>query len=682
MKYMSNILPDRPSAYSLVNASIVDGVLNISSNGTVRYSFTKDILSRLTEHFRLSMYTTSPLDSYSPSTFVYITAQTADGYYNYTCTPTGSGIYSAEMTFENAEYLYFAITITSKVPVSFSLWELCPEAADENLTTIIDGVEQSLPKLLDDHNMHPFTISQSESTIALITCNLLDNTDLQGGFLLVYSTPQDCVLTLRFKDNGATELFCPLVYDLKAGRGNIGVPHAYLNRLAGLHNIAVTAQVSVGTLAVPTRGMLFTLDGGYLAQRVIDFGTDIRDISVKQLPGDFSPSEVWAIGIESNEAVVRRRSYDDNTTSSYEPLFIVGEAVEAAIEFDGNWVLRRGNTVYTLETDDVPYVFIVDTLGDLYVQHGGNTASRLLLDTGVSKISACRGYKSHVRPEEDQGLVIAYIKGSTIFYRAYRYDNTTGSYFWDYAKGLQELGDANFVNVHRLNDYRIGIASTTSTGNMWAISNRTYVSQASKPEYYSMGTVSSSAICSMLPTVDTSELTYEARVEDAAHFSIIFSRPVRSAADNIMNDIILSGGASNDDIQDIKVLDNVISITLNKDAAVNVRAVFKPFSLLRKGMVYGWIFVKDVAVQFVLPSFKAETFNTSLSSMVATSTMVPILHKPVNTPADTINMILDLQPTCDFYAITKKGVNANEVVNMILTSEVSCALTHVSVLPT
>ncbi len=681
MKYTTNILPTRAAAYTLTNASIVDGMLNISSNGSARYVFTKDVLSRLTEHFRLSMYTTTPLDNYSPSVFVYITAQTSEGYYNYTCTPTGSDIYSAEIMLEAADYLYFAITITSKIPVTFSLWELCPEAADDNTTTIIEGVEQSLPKLLDDHNMYPFTISQAEDTIALITCNLLNDTDLQGGFLLVYNAPQDCVLTLRFKDNGATELFCPLIYDLKAGRGNIGVPHAYLNRLAGLHNITVTAQVSVGTIAVATRGMLFTIDGGYLAQRVIDFGTDIRDISVRQLPSDTSPSEIWAIGIENNEAVVRRRSYNDNTTSSYEPMFAVGEAIEAAIEFDGNWVLRQGATVYTLETEEVPYVFTVDTLGNLYVQHGGDEASRLLLDTGVSKISACRGYKSHVRPEEDQGLVVAYIKNSTIYYRAYRYEAATGVYFWDYAKGLQELGEATFVNVHRLNDYRVGIASTTLTGNMWAISDRTYVSQASKPEYYSIGTVSSTAICSMIPSVDTSELTYEAFVEDASHFSIVFNVPVRSAAGDISKDIILSGGATNNDIQEITVVDNVINIVLKEDAPVNVRAVFKTFSLMRKGIVYGWLFVKDVAVQFILPSFKAETFGLTLSNISSTCRMVPITKKHVET-TETFNMSLDLQPVCTFYAVTKKAAEVSETFSMILTSEVSCTLTHISVLPT
>lgn len=675
------MLPNRASAYTLNNASIVDGVLNISSNGSIKYVFTKEILSRLTEHFRLSLYTTSQLDNYNPSVLVYVTAQTAESYYNYTCTPTGTGIYSAEMTFEDADYIYFAVTITSKIPVTFSLWELCPEAADDNTTAIIEGVEQSLPKLLDDHNMFPFMISQAEDTIALITCNLLSDTDLQGGFLLVYTAPQDCVLTLRFKDNGATELFCPLIYDLKAGRGNIGVPHAYLNRLAGLHNITVTAQVSVGTITVATRGMLFTIDGGYLAQRIIDFGTDIRDISVRQLPSDFSPSEVWAIGIENNEAVVRRRSYNDNTTSSYEPMFIAGEAVEAAIEFNGDWVLRPNSPVYTLETDEVPYVFIVDTVGNLYVQYGGDESSRLLLDTGVSKISACRGYKSYSRPEEDQGLVVAYIKSSVVYYRAYRYDSTIGEYFWDYARGLHELGDAAFVNVHRLNDYRVGIVSTTPTGNLWAISDRTYVSQASKPEYFDFEVNNDTAICSLIPAKDYSVLSYRAIVEDEMHYSILFNFPIRSTVEDISSIIELSGGSTNDNISSVALVDNRVTITLKAKPAANISATFKPFSLMRKGELFGWWFIKDVSVLFVIPTFRPETFNIA-ASVSASCTLKAVDKISAAPSAEVFDFNATMQPIINFYAINKKYADFNETFNVEVTCSASLRQMHISVIPT
>lgn len=681
MKYTSNVLPARPSAYTLTNASIVDGTLSLSANGSAHYAFTKDVLSKLTEHFRLSLYATTQFDNYSPSVFVYITAQTADSFYNYTCTPTGSDIYSADLTLEASDYTYFAITITSTVPVTFPLWELCPEAADDNTTTIIEGVEQSLPKLLDDHNMYPFTIGQAEDTIALITCNLLNDTDLQGSFLLVYNALQDCVLTIRFKDNGATELFCPLIYDLKAGRGNIGVPHAYLNRLAGLHNVTVTAQVSTGTIAVATRGMLFTIDGGYLAKRVIDFGTDIRDISVKQLPSDNAPSEIWAIGIESNEAVVRRRSYNDNTTSSYEPVFSAGEAVEAAIEFNGNWALRQGNTVYTLETDELPYVFIVDTLGNLYVQYGGDEASRLLLDTGVSKISACRGYKSHTRQEEDQGLVVAYIKDSTVFYRAYRYDSTIAAYFWDYAKELQELGSAEFVNIHRLNDYRMGIASSTQAGNMWAISDRTYVSQASKPEYFDFNVSDTAAVCSLIPSNDTSVLTYKAIVDDDTHYRIEFNFPIRSVEEDLLSIISVSGGATNSDIQHVEIVGSLIIISLARQPDANVNVSFKPFSLMRKGAIFGWWFIQQVAVTFILPTFKAENFTLTVNAHT-TCNLYAISGVDVLPDAEIFNINVIAQPTINFYAVTNRYTETTETFNLNTVCSASCTLTHISVIPT
>ena len=115
-----------------------------------------------------------------------------------------------------------------------------------------------------------------------------------------------------------------------AGRGSVGVPHAYLERLTGIHSVIVTAQVSSGTLAINTRGILFTIDGGYLAERMLDVGVDMRDISIRQLSQDYGPDEIWIVGIEAGEAIVRKRKYDPKATISFTPCFSVGQ-VEANI---------------------------------------------------------------------------------------------------------------------------------------------------------------------------------------------------------------------------------------------------------------------------------------------------------------------------------------------------------------
>ena len=684
MRYASNILPSNAALYTLTNARIADGILELSSNGSANYSFTRDDISLLTSTFRLNLYTTNALDNYNPQVLVYISAKTATGYFNYTCTPSMStdGIYYAEVQLETAEYEYFSIIFVANAAVSFSLWELCPEAAEDNISTIIEGVEQSLPKLLEDHNTFPFTIGQHEDTIALITCNLIKDTDLQGHLLLVYSTDKPCTLTLRFKDNDTTELFCPIVYNLSAGHGNIGVPHAYLNRLAGIHNIVITAQVDKGTVVVATRGLLFTIDGGYLAERLIDFGTDIRDISIKQTAADSSPSEIWAIGVENGEAVVRRRGYSQNT-AGYEPVFIVGQVVEAAIEFNGIWMLRPGATSYTLETEDEPYVFYTDATGNLFAQPGNAYEKRELLDTGVGKISVCRGYMSRNHIGQDQGLICAYIKDGQVYYRTYAYNMANQHYIWDYAKLLDNVTNASFVNVHRLNDYRVGIVATTDTDNVWFISDRTYVSQSFKPETMSYGIERLAGFISVIPALSTFVFSCTGTSQDGTQIVLSCNAYIQSRIEDLKSAITLTGGAASDDILSVHISDQNIIIDLNTRATSGITVTVQPFTLRYKLSKAGWVFVSTLSVYVTIPTFTPEIFGLSMTDMTPTCNLIPILHNRVST-SDTIGMSLtNVSSVCTMVPIDRLPLNApNETVLMSLnTAYGSVTMTLVGLLP-
>lgn len=302
MEFGNNILKNESAYYKLKNASISNGILTIRPGGSAKCTIDSDYIVRATEYFLVNMIVDPFTDNYNPKaqTKIHFVSSDEKSCYNYSLFPVESstGVYSQQIKLKAGEYKAFTFEISSKETIRFLVWELCPEAANEDIKTVIDGVEQSLPKLLYDYNMWPLHVDQDERTIALITFRLLDHTDLQGHFQLTYVASEATTLTLRFKDNEATELFSPLLYDLHAGRGSIGVPHAYLERLAGIHALIVTAQVSSGTLAIETRGVLFTIDGGYLAERMLDVGADMQDISIRQLSEDNGPDEIWVVGIE------------------------------------------------------------------------------------------------------------------------------------------------------------------------------------------------------------------------------------------------------------------------------------------------------------------------------------------------------------------------------------------------
>ena len=482
MEFGNNILKNESAYYELKNASISNGILTIRPGGSAKCTINSDYIVRATEYFLVNMIVDPFTDNYNPKaqTKIHFVSSDEKSCYNYSLFPVESstGVYSQQIKLKAGEYKDFTFEISSKETIRFLVWELCPEAADENIKTVIAGVEQSLPKLLYDYNTWPLHVEQDERTIALITFRLLNQTDLQGHFQLTYVASEPTTLTLRFKDNETTELFAPLMYDLHAGRGSVGVPHAYLERLAGIHSLIVTAQVTHGSLAIETRGILFTIDGGYLAERMLDIGADMQDISIRQLSEDNGPDEIWIVGLEKEEALVRKRKYDLKATVGFEPVLSLGRAKAAAIEFDGTWVLRDNASRYTIETEEFPWLFWVDINDTLWCRRGEDESTLRSLAEGVTSCFACRGYSSTMYPEQDQGLIVAYIKAGKACYRQYRYIQSEGQVNWDFENIFEDYSDVAKVSVHRLNDYRVSFEITTATNNYWLISDRTYVNQA------------------------------------------------------------------------------------------------------------------------------------------------------------------------------------------------------------
>lgn len=485
MAFSRNILPTEAAYYTLNNATITNTTLKINAGGSALFTITDTLLLAIPKSFSFNYKLNFPLDI-EPNIKVQFTFTLTDGTkQSFTVFPTSftGNIYMITLTTKDGEYTSCTIKFTSDITCSMSLWELCPEASDSDTETIIDNVKQSLPRVLYDYNTWPFTIEQDESTVSLITCRLKGDTDIQGHFLLNFTATEQAIVTLRFYDNESEELFAPLTYDIHAGYNTIGVPHAFLTRLTGLHTFAVTAQTTVGTLSVETRGALFTIDGGYLASREIDVGLDVRDLAIKQTSADNQPEEIWLVGIDENEVLVRKRSYSDqNTNVGFDPVASIGEGIDAAIEFDGDWVLRGGASQYTIETEVEPWVFWIDTNNDLYGKHGVTSNEvPILLASGVSSIHACKGYSSILYEEQDQGLVIVYLKDNLPYYRQYQYQTTTKDKKWLQEQQL-DTEQWDFVNVHRLNDYRLSFELSSVDKNVWMYTKRTYVGQSVPPE--------------------------------------------------------------------------------------------------------------------------------------------------------------------------------------------------------
>ncbi len=491
MAYSENILPKSAAYYTLNRASIDGTELIIEAGGYAEFSITQQVLPKLTSKMLVVAHP-STFSSYYANDAVQVTLSiiTAGGQRIEILIPVSnhpSGVFNTEVELPDEEYLVFNYRISSTVHTVVYNWELCAEEAVD-VSTVIDGVEQTIPKLLYDFNTYSYAVAQKELTVGLISCFLQSATDLQGHFTISFFATERCNVHVRIKDNNVTELFSPQVYTVEKGYASVSIPHAYLKKTAADHAFSVTMQCSNGQLSIPVRGMLYTIDGGYLATRLLDAGIDIQDISIRQLSTDLSPSEIWAVGFEGNRILLKKRVYSQLQRVNWEAIKDFGEGLKAGVEFHGQWINRNNAEKATINTDINPFVFIIGLDNILRVYTGNSFDSVFVIDEYVTALSACQGFNSMYDIKQDQGLIVAYIKNGNVYYRQWLYNTDIAAYMLYPIEVLYEGGDASFVSVHRLPDYRVGICVQRSSGTKWYITNRTYVSQAVKPEILNVGT--------------------------------------------------------------------------------------------------------------------------------------------------------------------------------------------------
>ena len=487
--YATNVLPTDAAYYTLVNATMANNQLHILAGGSAIINLTPAQLAALTEYFRVTATMTPSSGVYSGGTYIIVKMLSVSGKYisNFCNVVTNmSGIFSTELEAIAENYTFLQVIIQSATECTFTSWGLEPEVSAGDVQVEINGVKQSLPKLLYDYNTTVITVGLTEQLVGMISCYLMANTDLQGHFLMNVNALERCTAYLRFYDNNMEELFSPLLYTINAGLTSITVPHAYLSKLVGIHNFTVTAQVTNGSLSIPTRSVLYTIDGGYLAKRLLNPGIDVQDIAIQQLATDSTPSSVYAIGTDNNIITIKKHVYvPEKANEAWEAVYTLGEGVVAALEFNGTWNRRTGNHFFTLECEDVPWAFWTNPTGTLYGQRGAVDTTKVTLAAGVSYVKAIRGYKSELYTDQDQGLVVVYLKNGVAYYRNYC-RQADESVVWEEERVLTQLGiGLTSVQIHRLNDYRLGFVGSSPSGNKWLITERTYIGAAFPPETFS-----------------------------------------------------------------------------------------------------------------------------------------------------------------------------------------------------
>lgn len=476
MIYGENILSTTPADWTIVDGYMTQAIISLNAGGKASLALYASDVPAIPSQFLFGAIADTYTNSYVADIKVVLYVETStDDIYEYTVPviDVKNGICLIEVPTIEVDFTKFTFTISTAVPITFSYWSLSPPSTDD---VDLTDIEAKIQKILSDYNTSTYTVGQLEETIALISARLYGNTDVGGKLQLTFNASEACTITLRFKDNDGTELFAPLLFDVNVGKASLGVPHAYLHRLIGLHTFSVTAQCSVGTLTFNVRSILFTVDAGYLATRLMQVSTDIQDIALRQLVTEPTPGHIYAIGIDPDGIIrVRSRVYNENAAIVWTPIYQLEEGTAAAIEFNGTWGRRPGEEFFTLTCEEEPWLFWVDLDGVLHGQIGLNEDTHIELATGASSVSAVRGYNSNIVVEQDQGLIVAYIKDGSAYYRSYC-RQLGGSAVWEDEVALTQLGsELTSIQTHRSADFRVGLVGSSPIQNKWIITNRTYV---------------------------------------------------------------------------------------------------------------------------------------------------------------------------------------------------------------
>ena len=170
--------------------------------------------------------------------------------------------------------------------------------------------------------------------------------------------------------------------------------------------------------------------------------------------------------------------------------------IDCKINFLGTWTTNTTETDKNLYvTESLPCITYINKNKELCFINSANIkliaenhAENVLdyvsiVDTNVSNFSCCLGYRTTAKPENDQGLVISYIKDNKVYYVSYYYDLESNKLTLSSSYKLGNYTNATGVSVTRTNDYRLAfLIHTTDNENYVHITERSYIGSAVKDE--------------------------------------------------------------------------------------------------------------------------------------------------------------------------------------------------------
>ena len=234
-----------------------------------------------------------------------------------------------------------------------------------------------------------------------------------------------------------------------------------------------------------SRARTTVMDSDYWTVETIRKGTLLGDISVS--PRRFkpygNPNRIYEIHVENGLVKTAIREYPDRLKDGWQDQFSLGPGSAVSITFNGNW--ERHRELWRLVTEEKPWLFWIDNNNVLWRQLWDEKETKEQLATNVAYVKSIRAWKSVAKIDQDQGLVVGYIKSDgTVWYRNYC-QQADYSNVWENERQLTSFtGVARSINLFISNDYRMGFVIEDSVGKIhWMVTPRSWSGMGIAPDY-------------------------------------------------------------------------------------------------------------------------------------------------------------------------------------------------------
>ena len=369
------------------------------------------------------------------------------------------------------------------------------------------------------------------------------------------------------------------------------------------------------------------------------------DTAMKRTNEDDKPSAIYAIG----KALYNDRAeygiwQIDTANINRTDLLNVGwqlvskapdKFIDAAITFDGIWKLGDDFKYYSLFTEEYPWAFYVNRNNVLY-RWNCWTGEKYQLDTNVNYCAAERGYypEGYTNINSDQGVIVVYAtKNHEVKYFTYSYI-ANGTKQWLGPETIVSFTGESIksLQVHRLNDYRIGVLVVTNKKSYWYITDRAYSQMAFRPETFKVQSAEITPIMHAAVRMDgvaaTPQPTFTWEINAAKTQVTITSNARLKLYEGYDLKSIISGTTNMPSISSVVLNDYTIVVNFTKAAtatftitlnAGNIRFVaYIPDMLEVAG---GWVVVTAASHEFeiYLAQSASENFNVQAAQLKSIS---------------------------------------------------------------